>query len=97
MLQDVCGKQDVDVIDVVGLATRDVLQDVCLTQPALLVGIIAIMTGHVQQEDIAASARLFLARGADILRMGPGSPQIPNNENQTHPVPAASAASATSI
>ena len=70
----------------------DVLQDVCLTQPALLVGIIAIMTGHVQQEDIAASVRSFLARGADILRMGPGSPQIPKHENQTNPVSAATAA-----
>ena len=53
------------------------LQDVCLVQPALLVGIIAVLTGHVQQEDIAASARSFLARGADILRMGRGEPAVP--------------------
>lgn len=75
--QDLCDTQDAGVVEVVGLEARDVLQDVCLVQPALLVGIIAMMTGNVQQEDIAASARSFLARGADILRMGRGEFAVP--------------------
>ena len=70
--QDSWNTQHTGVVEVVGSAKNDVLQDVCLVQPALLVGIIAMMTGKVQQEDIAASARSFLARGADILRMGRG-------------------------
>ena len=90
--QDLFDTQEVGAVDVVGLGREDAQQDLYTMQPALLVGIIAIMTGHVQQEDIAASVRSFLARGADILRMGPGSPQIPIHENQTYPVPAATAA-----
>ena len=75
--QDSCDTQDAGVVDVVGLEAGGVLQDVCLVQPALLVGIIAVLTGHVQQEDIASSARSFLARGADILRMGRGECAVP--------------------
>jgi hypothetical protein len=45
------------------------LQDVCTPQPALIVGLIATITGEALQENIAASARLLLDRGADILRM----------------------------
>ena len=63
--------------EVVGSRVPDALQDLCRSQPALLVGIIAMMTGSVQQEDIAASARSFLARGADILRMGRGECAVP--------------------
>jgi hypothetical protein len=77
--QDSCDSQRAGVVDVVGLEAGGVLQDVCLVQPALLVGIIAMMTGHVQQEDIAASARSFLARGADILRMGRGECAVPES------------------
>ena len=55
------------------------------------------MTGHALQEDIAASARSFLNRGRDILRMVPGSPEFPNHENQAHPVPRATAARASPI
>jgi len=75
--QDSCDTQSAGVVEVVGSVAGDVLQDVCLVQPALLVGIIAMMTGNVQQEDIAASARSFLARGADILRMGRGECAVP--------------------
>ena len=95
--QDFFDTQEVGAVDVVGLGREDAQQDLYTMQPALLVGIIAIMTGHVQQEDIAASVRSFLARGADILRMGPGSPQIPKHENQTYPVPAATAARSAPI
>jgi hypothetical protein len=72
-------------------------QDSLLSQPALLVGLIAALTGHVQQDAIAASIRSFLARGEDILRMGPGSPPISNDEIQTHPVPGTSAARSSPV
>jgi len=95
--QDDCDEQHAVVVDVLGLDRDDVQQDVFSMQPALLVGLIAIMTGHVQQEDIAASIRSFLARGEDILRMRPGSPPIPNDEIQTHPVPGTSAARSSPV
>ena len=76
---------------------QDALQDLCRSQPALLVGIISMMTGHGLQEDIAASARSFLTRGEDILRMVRRGPQNPRDENQTRPVPAEAAACASSI
>lgn len=40
------------------------------------------MTGHALQDGIAASARAFLNRGRDILRMARGSPDLPDHENQ---------------
>ena len=73
------------------------LQDVLLSQPALLVGLIAVVTGHALQDDIAASARQFLNRGRDILRMVPGSPQSPDHENQAHPAPRAAAPRASPV
>lgn len=66
------------------------LQDLCISQPALIVGLISVVTGHALQEDIVESARLFLNRGRDILRMVPGSPPFPpspSHESQVHPVP----------
>ncbi len=53
----------------------------------MFVGLISVLTGYGLQEDIAASARSFLNRGEDILRMVPGSPPFPSHENQAHPVP----------
>jgi hypothetical protein len=68
------------------------LQDPWISQPALIVGLISVMTGHALQEDIAESARAFLNRGRDILRMMPGSPYFASHENQAHPMPRAPAA-----
>ncbi len=68
-LQEICLEQDAGGERVTKARLPDALQDVCLAQPALLVGIISVMTGNALQEDIAASARLFLTRGEDILRM----------------------------
>lgn len=73
------------------------LQDTWISQPALLVGLISVVTGHALQEDIAASARSFLNRGRDILRMVPGSPEFPDHENQAHPVPRAAAPRASPV
>jgi hypothetical protein len=64
-----------------------VLQEILFVQPAMFVGLISVLTGYGLQEDIAASARSFLIRGEDILRMAPGSTSFPNHENQNNPVP----------
>jgi len=79
---------------------KGTLQEICFLQPALLVGLISVVTGHALQEDIAASARAFLNRGEDILRMVLGSSphsQFPNHEDQTHSVPATLAPRAAPI
>ena len=49
----------------------------------MFVGLISVLTGYGLQEDIAASARSFLNRGEDIVRMTPGRSPFPNHEN--HP------------
>lgn len=91
-LQEPCNAQGADSERVVEVSVPDALQDICFSQPALLVGLIAVVTGHALQEDIAASARSFLTRGEDILRMVRRGPEFPSHEKQTHPVPGASAA-----
>lgn len=85
-LQDVSNPQPVENKSTITSCTTSPLQDVLLMQPALLVGLISVMTGHALQDDIAASARVFLNRGRDILRMARGSPDLPDHENQAHPM-----------
>ena len=96
-LQEPCLAQVVVDEDVAWSVGSDALQELCRGQPALLVGIISIMTGHGLQEDIAASARSFLTRGEDILRMVRRGPQNPSNENQARFVSAKAAARASPI
>lgn len=85
-LQDVSNPQPIENKSSVPPCTISPLQDVLLMQPALLVGLISVVTGHALQDDIAESARRFLNRGRDILRMARGSPDLPDHENQSHPV-----------
>jgi len=96
-LQDVLKSQAIAKEAVARPELPFALQDVCLTQPALLVGLISIMTGHEQQDDIALSARLFLSRGEDILRMVPRGPAFPSHENENNPVPRTLAARAPPV
>jgi hypothetical protein len=96
-LQDVSNPQPVENKNPVASCTTSPLQDVLLMQPALLVGLISVMTGHALQDDIAASARVFLNRGRDILRMARGSPDLPDHENQAHPVSRAAAPRASPV
>ena len=96
-LQETCHDQVVDGKEVVRPGLLDALQDTCLLQPALLVGLISVMTGHALQEDIAASARGFLTRGEDILRMGRGVPEQRSDEKQTHFVFPSAAARAAPV
>jgi hypothetical protein len=80
-LQDVSNPQPIENEYPKTSCTHSPLQDDSLLQPALLVGLIAVMTGHALQDDIAESVRRFINRGRDILRMVPGSPDIPFHEN----------------
>lgn len=96
-LQDISNPQPVENKTSIPSCMASPLQDVLLMQPALLVGLISVMTGHALQDDIAASARVFLSRGRDILRMARGSPDLPDHENQAHPLPRTTAPRASPI
>lgn len=99
-LQDSSNPQTVDHQKVEPVAEQGALQEICFLQPALLVGLISVVTGHALQEDIAASARAFLSRGEDILRMVLGSspnPSYRNHEDQTHSVPRTAAPRAAPV
>jgi hypothetical protein len=87
VLQDSLIPQAVENQTVAIPAPSSVLQEILFVQPAMVVGLISVLTGYGLQEDIAASARSFLIRGEDILRMTPGSPSFQNHENQNTPVP----------
>lgn len=89
-LQDSSKSQVIEEQSIESSLPASALQDICFPQPALLVGLISMVTGHALQEDIAASARAFLSRGEDILRMvlgTPPHPQFPNHEVKTHSLP----------
>jgi hypothetical protein len=100
-LQAPCGAQPVEQETVEPSALQVALQDICYPQPALFVGLISMIAGSALQEDIAATARAYLNRGEDILRTVRGSPTTnppsPTHENQTHSLPAASAARASPV
>lgn len=87
VLQDSLIPQAVANEEVANPVAASVLQEILFSQPAMFVGLISVLTGSGLQEDIAESARAFLNRGADILRMVPGSPPFPSHENQAHPLP----------
>lgn len=96
-LQDVSNPQTVEDQAIETSCPILALQDVLLMQPALLVGLISVLTGHALQDDIVESARVFLNRGRDILRMVRGSPNPSYHENQAHPVPRAVAPRASPV
>jgi hypothetical protein len=96
-LQDVSNPQPIEKEPLEPSCATSPLQDLLLPQPALLVGLISVVTGHALQDDIAESARRFLNRGRDILRMARGSPDLPDHENQAHPVPRAAAPRASPV
>lgn len=96
-LQEPCKSQVVENEELVVPVAGTALQETWFAQPALLVGLISVVTGHALQEDIAVSARRFLDRGRDILRMTRGSPANANHENQDPPVSRAAAPRAAPI
>lgn len=85
-LQDVSNPQLVANESPEASCTPSPLQDDSLLQPALIVGLIAVLTGHVLQDDIATTVRLFINRGRDILRIVPEGPESDLHEKQTTPV-----------
>ena len=66
-LQDVSNPQLVANESPESSCTPSPLQDDSLLQPALIVGLIAVLTGHVLQDDLLPTIRLFISRGLDIL------------------------------
>lgn len=65
--QDVSSPQPVENKSPVPSCTPFPLQDDLVLQPALIVGLIAVLTGHVLQDDLVPSIRLFISCGLDIL------------------------------
>jgi hypothetical protein len=96
-LQETCASQDAEDKRVVASGLSRALQEVCQPQPALFVGLISVLTGNALQDDIAASARLFVSRGRDILGMGLGGSTTSHDQKHTHPVPRTSAARASPV
>lgn len=96
-LQEGCSAQHPPNQETTPAAPPDPLQELSLMQPAVLVGLISTISGCALQEDIAAIARSFIARGRDILGMRPGAASIPSYESQTHPLPRTAAARATPV
>jgi hypothetical protein len=66
-LQDLCTTQVAQDEEVKRIEISDALQDVLVMQPAVMVGLISMMTGSALQEDIAATTRVLLSKGQDIL------------------------------
>ena len=97
VLQEPLIPQAVENEEVAIPEATSVLQEILFVQPAMFVGLISVLTGYGLQEDIAASARSFLNRGEDILRMTPGRSPFPNHENQNTPVPRTLAARAPPV
>ena len=97
VLQDVLILQAFENEEIVTPVPSSVLQEILFVQPAMFVGLISVLTGYGLQEDIAASARSFLIRGEDILRMTPGSLSFQDHENQNTPVPRTLAARAPPV
>jgi len=97
-LQEVCQEQVAPNEEVSSEKTLDTLQEVLLMQPAVVVGLISMMTGNSLQEDIAATARVLIRKGRDILESHPGSETTYfKDENQTSSLSATGAASAASV
>lgn len=73
VLQEASNLQTIENEMVESSEASNALQEICITQPALLVGLMSVLTGHALQDDLLASARLFLSRGQDILDMNPSN------------------------
>jgi hypothetical protein len=70
-LQEVCQSQATQNQELSDKEVPGALQDLFSIQPVVIVGLISTMTGSALQEDIAATARVLLRKGQDILAMRP--------------------------
>ena len=96
-LQEICAGQSTEDKSVETSAVSRTLQEVCQPQLPLFVGLISVLTGNALQDDIAASARLFVSRGRDILGMGLGGSANNNDQKHTRSVPRSTAARASPV
>jgi hypothetical protein len=96
-LQEISKGQSTEDKEVAEQGLSDALQEICHPQPALFVGLISILTGNALQDDIVASARLFVSRGRDILGMGLGGSTMTHEQKHTDIVPRAAAARASPV
>jgi hypothetical protein len=72
-LKDTCSEQTA-VPEELPTPTPDrTLKDLCSMQTPLVVGLIAMLAGSTLPEDIATTTRRLVAKGHDILGMGPGN------------------------
>ena len=71
VLQEISNPQAPENEKVAPSGASNALQDLCITQPAIFVGLISVLTGHVLQDDLLATARVFQRRGQDILNRMP--------------------------
>ena len=67
VLQEISNTQTIGNKAVAPSEASNALQDLCITQPAVFLGLISILTGHVLQDDLLATARVFQLRGLDII------------------------------
>jgi hypothetical protein len=72
-LQEVCQVQATQSEQLSDKKVPDALQDLFEMQPLVIVGLISTMTGSALQEDIAATTRVLLRKGQDILAMRSGA------------------------
>jgi hypothetical protein len=97
-LQEDCPEQVAPNEGVSSERTSVTLQEVLLMQPAVVVGLISMMTGNSLQEDIAATARVLIRKGQDILESNPGCETTRfYDENQTTSLSPTGAPSAPSV
>lgn len=96
-LQEISKGQGTEDEEVAAPGLSHALQEICHPQPALFVGLISMLTGNALQDDIAASVRLFVSRGRDILGMGLGGSATNNDQKHTYTVPRTSAARASPV
>jgi hypothetical protein len=97
-LQEVFQEQATGTEELNGQRAPDALQDLLSVQPAVVVGLISMMTGTALQEDIAATVRVLVRKGRDILDINPGSQTTRSeDDNQTTPLPATAATCAASV
>jgi hypothetical protein len=79
-LQEVCPSQPVVSQGIQSNLITPPLQEDSFTQHPLVVGLISMLTASTLQEDIASTHRRLVARGQEILGMGPGAPNLKNHD-----------------
>jgi hypothetical protein len=96
-LKEISKREGTEDAEVAAPGLSHASQEIHHPQPALFVKLISLLTGNALQDDIAASVRLFVSRGRDILGMGLGGSATNHDQEHTHSVPRATAARASPV